>query len=147
MQHPSEGGQVLGLCSGTKEAAVKVAEVWVFSLCSQPVDHEDSAMQAGPKAKSVGELRDRAGVWRGYWGFPNGTLLPAAWPTAMMGAAAQSCLGCHWDIGHLITRTHLNLRAPPLPFCQIIPQTTIRRKRMKAFPRSRRPVMMLCRAR
>lgn len=53
MQHPSEGGQVLGLCSGTKEAAVKVAEVWVFSLCSQPVDHEDGAMQAGPKAKSV----------------------------------------------------------------------------------------------
>lgn len=55
MQQPSEGGQVLGLCSGTKEAAVKVAEVWVFSLCSQPVDHEDSALQAGPKAKSAGE--------------------------------------------------------------------------------------------
>ncbi|XP_054987747.1 phosphofurin acidic cluster sorting protein 2 isoform X3 [Sorex araneus] len=53
MQQPSEGGQVLGLCSGTKEAAVKVAEVWVFSLCSQPVDHEDSALQAGPKAKSA----------------------------------------------------------------------------------------------
>lgn len=89
MQHPSEGGQVLGLCSGTKEAAVKVAEVWVFSLCSQPVDHEDSAMQAGPKAKSAGELRDRAGAWRGYWDCPNGTLLPAVWPTAMMGAAAH----------------------------------------------------------
>ncbi|XP_055969642.1 phosphofurin acidic cluster sorting protein 2 isoform X4 [Sorex fumeus] len=53
MQQPSEGGQVLGLCSGTKEAAVRVAEVWVFSLCSQPVDHEDSALQPGPKAKSA----------------------------------------------------------------------------------------------
>ncbi|KAF3830801.1 hypothetical protein GH733_002039 [Mirounga leonina] len=53
MQHPSEGGQVLSLCSSIKEASVKVAEIWVFSLSSQPIDHEDSAMQAGPKAKSA----------------------------------------------------------------------------------------------
>ncbi|XP_034499220.1 phosphofurin acidic cluster sorting protein 2 isoform X7 [Ailuropoda melanoleuca] len=53
MQHPSEGGQVLSLCSGIKEASVKVAEIWIFSLSSQPIDHEDSAMQAGPKAKSA----------------------------------------------------------------------------------------------
>ena len=38
-------------------AAVKVAEIWIFSLSSQPIDHEDSAMQAGPKAKSTGECR------------------------------------------------------------------------------------------
>uniref|UniRef100_A0A9L0RVI0 Phosphofurin acidic cluster sorting protein 2 n=1 Tax=Equus caballus TaxID=9796 RepID=A0A9L0RVI0_HORSE len=53
MQHPSEGGQVLSLCSNIKETSVKVAEIWIFSLSSQPIDHEDSAMQAGPKAKST----------------------------------------------------------------------------------------------
>ncbi|KAM5177465.1 phosphofurin acidic cluster sorting protein 2 isoform 1-T1 [Callospermophilus lateralis] len=53
MQHPSEGGQVLNLCSNIKEASVKVAEIWIISLSSQPIDHEDSAMQAGPKAKSA----------------------------------------------------------------------------------------------
>ncbi|EQB77581.1 hypothetical protein CB1_000409006 [Camelus ferus] len=56
MQHPSEGGQVLGLCSDIKEASVKVAEIWIFSLSSQPIDHEDSTMQAGPKAKSTGAI-------------------------------------------------------------------------------------------
>ncbi|XP_058423866.1 phosphofurin acidic cluster sorting protein 2 isoform X3 [Diceros bicornis minor] len=53
MQHPSEGGQVLSLCSNIKETPVKVAEIWIFSLSSQPIDHEDGAMQAGPKAKST----------------------------------------------------------------------------------------------
>nr|XP_045009919.1 phosphofurin acidic cluster sorting protein 2 isoform X3 [Jaculus jaculus] len=53
MQHPSEGGQVLSLYSNIKEASVKVAEIWIVSLSSQPIDHEDSAMQAGPKAKST----------------------------------------------------------------------------------------------
>ena len=57
LQQPAEGGQVLSLCSNIKEAAVKVAEIWIFSLSSQPIDHEDSAMQAGPKAKSTGEYR------------------------------------------------------------------------------------------
>jgi hypothetical protein len=55
MQHPSEGSQVLSLCSSIKEASVKVAEIWIVSLSSQPIDHEDSAMQAGAKAKSTGE--------------------------------------------------------------------------------------------
>ncbi|XP_073097831.1 phosphofurin acidic cluster sorting protein 2 isoform X3 [Manis javanica] len=53
MQHPSEGGQVLSLCSSIKEASVRVAEIWIFSLSSQPADHEDSAMQTGPAAKST----------------------------------------------------------------------------------------------
>nr|XP_020015092.1 phosphofurin acidic cluster sorting protein 2 isoform X7 [Castor canadensis]XP_020015093.1 phosphofurin acidic cluster sorting protein 2 isoform X7 [Castor canadensis] len=53
MQHPSEGSQVLSLCSSIKEASVKVAEIWIVSLSSQPIDHEDSAMQAGAKAKST----------------------------------------------------------------------------------------------
>uniref|UniRef100_A0A671DL35 Phosphofurin acidic cluster sorting protein 2 n=1 Tax=Rhinolophus ferrumequinum TaxID=59479 RepID=A0A671DL35_RHIFE len=53
MQRPPEGGQVLSLCSSVKDASAKVAEICIFSLSSQPIDHEDSAMQAGPKAKST----------------------------------------------------------------------------------------------
>uniref|UniRef100_A0A7N9AQC4 Phosphofurin acidic cluster sorting protein 1 n=2 Tax=Mastacembelus armatus TaxID=205130 RepID=A0A7N9AQC4_9TELE len=45
MQHPSEGAQVLGLHSQLKDASVPVAEVRVYSLSSQPIDHE------APKAK------------------------------------------------------------------------------------------------
>lgn len=55
MQHPTEGGQVLSLFSNIKEAAVKVAEIWIFSLSSQPIDHEDSTMQASQKIKSTGK--------------------------------------------------------------------------------------------
>ena len=51
MQHPTEGGQVLPLCSNQKEALGKVAEIWVFSLSSQPINQE------GPKAKMSGEER------------------------------------------------------------------------------------------
>lgn len=50
MQHPSEGGQVLSLCSNVKEASVKVAEIWIFSLSSQPIDHE------GIKSKLSGRM-------------------------------------------------------------------------------------------
>ena len=48
MQHPSEGAQVLGLHSQLKDASVPVAEVRVYSLSSQPIDHE------GPKVKMSG---------------------------------------------------------------------------------------------
>ncbi|XP_043998218.1 phosphofurin acidic cluster sorting protein 2 isoform X6 [Gambusia affinis] len=51
MQHPTEGGQVLPLCSNQKEMLGKVAEIWIFSLSSQPIDHEDSALQGGQKIK------------------------------------------------------------------------------------------------
>ncbi|XP_078262346.1 phosphofurin acidic cluster sorting protein 2 isoform X2 [Rhinoraja longicauda] len=53
MQHPTEGGQVLTLLSNLKQAAIKVAEIWIFALSSQPIDHEDSAMQPGQKIKST----------------------------------------------------------------------------------------------
>nr|XP_021150193.1 phosphofurin acidic cluster sorting protein 2 isoform X3 [Columba livia] len=53
MQHPTEGGQVLSLFSNIKEAAVKVAEIWIFSLSSQPIDHDDSTMQPSQKIKST----------------------------------------------------------------------------------------------
>uniref|UniRef100_A0A8C9VBU4 Phosphofurin acidic cluster sorting protein 2 n=1 Tax=Scleropages formosus TaxID=113540 RepID=A0A8C9VBU4_SCLFO len=45
MQHPTEGGQVLSLCSNQKDMLGKVAEIWIFSLSSQPIDHEDAALQ------------------------------------------------------------------------------------------------------
>lgn len=48
MQHPSEGAQVLGLHSQLKDASLPVAEMRVYSLSSQPIDHE------GPKAKMSG---------------------------------------------------------------------------------------------
>ncbi|XP_072313255.1 phosphofurin acidic cluster sorting protein 2 isoform X3 [Eucyclogobius newberryi] len=51
MQHPTEGGQVLPLCSNQKEMLGKVAEIWIFSLSSQPIDHEDPALHSGQKIK------------------------------------------------------------------------------------------------
>ncbi|KAM5129411.1 phosphofurin acidic cluster sorting protein 2-like [Mantella aurantiaca] len=53
MQHPSEGSQVLSLFSNMKEASAKVAEIWIFSLSSQPIDHEDSAINTSQKIKST----------------------------------------------------------------------------------------------
>ncbi|XP_067392460.1 phosphofurin acidic cluster sorting protein 2 isoform X3 [Emydura macquarii macquarii] len=53
MQHPTEGGQVLSLFSNIKEATAKAAEIWIFSLSSQPIDHEDSTMQPSQKIKST----------------------------------------------------------------------------------------------
>lgn len=55
MQHPTDGGQILGLHSNVKEAPVRVAEISVYSLSSQPIDHEDGGNgQAGRKAKTSG---------------------------------------------------------------------------------------------
>ncbi|XP_014914545.1 phosphofurin acidic cluster sorting protein 2-like isoform X1 [Poecilia latipinna] len=52
MQHPTDGGQILGLHSNVKEAPVRVAEISVYSLSSQPIDHEDSSGQACRKTKT-----------------------------------------------------------------------------------------------
>uniref|UniRef100_A0A8C9YZI1 Phosphofurin acidic cluster sorting protein 2-like n=1 Tax=Sander lucioperca TaxID=283035 RepID=A0A8C9YZI1_SANLU len=46
MQHPTDGGQILGLHSNVKEAPVRVAEISVYSLSSQPIDHEEGSGQA-----------------------------------------------------------------------------------------------------
>uniref|UniRef100_A0AAY4A5A6 Phosphofurin acidic cluster sorting protein 2 n=1 Tax=Denticeps clupeoides TaxID=299321 RepID=A0AAY4A5A6_9TELE len=51
MQHPTEGGQILSLCSNQKELMGKVAEIWIFSLSSQPIDHEDASLPPGAKIK------------------------------------------------------------------------------------------------
>ncbi|XP_069744104.1 phosphofurin acidic cluster sorting protein 2 isoform X1 [Narcine bancroftii] len=51
MQHPMDGGQILGLHSNMKEVSVRVAEISIYSLSSQPIDHEDSSMHPGSKTK------------------------------------------------------------------------------------------------
>lgn len=40
MQHPNEGALVLGLHSNAKDVSVPVAEIKIYSLSSQPIDHE-----------------------------------------------------------------------------------------------------------
>ncbi|XP_072516178.1 phosphofurin acidic cluster sorting protein 2 isoform X2 [Salminus brasiliensis] len=52
MQHPTDGGQILGLHSNVKEAPVRAAELSVYSLSSQPIDPEDGSVQPGAKAKA-----------------------------------------------------------------------------------------------
>jgi len=56
MQHPAEGGQVLALCSNQKELLGKVAEIWIYSLSSQPIDHEEAAI-LGQKIKCSGKKK------------------------------------------------------------------------------------------
>nr|XP_060630274.1 phosphofurin acidic cluster sorting protein 2 isoform X1 [Anolis sagrei ordinatus] len=53
LQHPTEGGQVLSLFSSFKEMTVKIAELWIFSLSSQPIDQEDSAVHLSQKTKTT----------------------------------------------------------------------------------------------
>uniref|UniRef100_A0A8C2I6S4 Phosphofurin acidic cluster sorting protein 2 n=1 Tax=Cyprinus carpio TaxID=7962 RepID=A0A8C2I6S4_CYPCA len=54
LQHPTDGGQILGLHSNMKEALTRVAEISVFSLSSQPIDNEYSSGQPGAKSKASG---------------------------------------------------------------------------------------------
>lgn len=58
MQHPTEGGQVLPLCGNQKDMMGKVAEIWIFSLSSQPIDHEEAALQGGQKIKGSDNYSD-----------------------------------------------------------------------------------------
>uniref|UniRef100_A0ACB8EBG2 Phosphofurin acidic cluster sorting protein 2 n=1 Tax=Sphaerodactylus townsendi TaxID=933632 RepID=A0ACB8EBG2_9SAUR len=58
MQHPTESGQVLSLFSSIKEAITKVAEIWIFSLSSQPIDQEESTVPTSQKAKSSDNYSD-----------------------------------------------------------------------------------------
>ncbi|XP_043941210.1 phosphofurin acidic cluster sorting protein 1-like isoform X2 [Protopterus annectens] len=52
MQHPTEGRQILGLQSNVKEVAVRVADIIVHSLSSQPIESEDVTVPSGPKTKN-----------------------------------------------------------------------------------------------
>ncbi|XP_059527702.1 phosphofurin acidic cluster sorting protein 2-like [Myotis daubentonii] len=53
MQRPPEGGRVLSLSSRIQGSSITVAEIWISSLSSQPIDDEDGSMLASPKAKSM----------------------------------------------------------------------------------------------
>ncbi|XP_060781051.1 phosphofurin acidic cluster sorting protein 2 isoform X2 [Neoarius graeffei] len=55
MQHPADGGQVLSLCSNQKELMGKVAEIWIYSLCSQPVDHEEAGLMKLKRSENYSE--------------------------------------------------------------------------------------------
>ncbi|XP_054026777.1 phosphofurin acidic cluster sorting protein 2-like isoform X2 [Dryobates pubescens] len=52
MQHPTDGGQLLGLHSNMKDVNIRVAEISIYSLSSQPIDHEDGNVPSGPKIKA-----------------------------------------------------------------------------------------------
>ncbi|XP_026053575.1 phosphofurin acidic cluster sorting protein 2 isoform X2 [Carassius auratus] len=52
MQHPTDGGQILGLHSNVKEAPMRAAELSVYSLSSQPIDPEDGSGHPETKAKA-----------------------------------------------------------------------------------------------
>lgn len=56
MQHPTDGGQLLGLHSNMKDVNIRVAEISIYSLSSQPIDHEDGNVPSGPKIKASGVL-------------------------------------------------------------------------------------------
>ncbi|XP_014304857.1 phosphofurin acidic cluster sorting protein 2-like [Myotis lucifugus] len=53
IQRPPEGGRVLSLSSRIQGSSITVAEIWISSLSSQPIDDEDGSMQGSPKAKSM----------------------------------------------------------------------------------------------
>ncbi|KAI4876764.1 hypothetical protein NFI96_017998, partial [Prochilodus magdalenae] len=55
MQHPTDGGQILGLHSNMKDVPARVAEISVFSLSSQPIDHED-----GSQSRNKNKHSDRS---------------------------------------------------------------------------------------
>ncbi|XP_059576365.1 phosphofurin acidic cluster sorting protein 2 isoform X5 [Alligator mississippiensis] len=52
MQHPTDGGQLLSLHSSMKDVSIRVAEISIYSLSSQPIDHEDGNVPSGPKIKA-----------------------------------------------------------------------------------------------
>uniref|UniRef100_A0A4W5QUM3 Si:ch211-126j24.1 n=1 Tax=Hucho hucho TaxID=62062 RepID=A0A4W5QUM3_9TELE len=58
MQHPTDGAQILGLHSNVKDVPVRSAELSVYSLSSQPIDHEDGSGQPGTKAKALDRSPD-----------------------------------------------------------------------------------------
>lgn len=55
MQHPNEGALVLGLHSNVKDVSVPVAEIKIYSLSSQPIDHEGIKSKLSGKMHRVGK--------------------------------------------------------------------------------------------
>lgn len=54
-----------------KDVNIRVAEISIYSLSSQPIDHEDGSVPSGPKIKASGVLvliTDlNTSVWDGTW--------------------------------------------------------------------------------
>nr|XP_042093585.1 phosphofurin acidic cluster sorting protein 1 isoform X3 [Ovis aries] len=53
MQHPNEGALVLGLHSNVKDVSVPVAEIKIYSLSSQPIDHEGIKSKLSDRSPDV----------------------------------------------------------------------------------------------
>ncbi|KAM4041687.1 phosphofurin acidic cluster sorting protein 1-like [Anomaloglossus baeobatrachus] len=53
MQRPTEGMKVLDLHSNQKDPAIRVAEISIFSLSSQPIDHEEVTAETRTKVKGL----------------------------------------------------------------------------------------------
>ncbi|XP_073527748.1 phosphofurin acidic cluster sorting protein 2-like isoform X2 [Phyllobates terribilis] len=53
MQRPTEGMKVLDLHSNHKDPAIRVAEISIFSLSSQPIDHEEVTAETRTKSKGL----------------------------------------------------------------------------------------------
>lgn len=136
MQHPTDGGQLLSLHSNMKDVNIRVAEISIYSLSSQPIDHEDGSVPSGPKIKASGVLVFTCG--------PQGKRLGWGVGNRVHPQASAS------NTEHLRALTDVSLSCGICSVCfQIAPQTSITtlKRRMTASPRSRRPVMMLFRAR
>ncbi|XP_056616522.1 phosphofurin acidic cluster sorting protein 2 [Triplophysa dalaica] len=58
LQHPTDGGQILGLHSNMKDAPARVAEISVFSLSSQAIDHEYSSGRTRAQIKACDRSPD-----------------------------------------------------------------------------------------
>uniref|UniRef100_A0A7N8XA70 Phosphofurin acidic cluster sorting protein 1-like n=1 Tax=Mastacembelus armatus TaxID=205130 RepID=A0A7N8XA70_9TELE len=54
MQHPTDGARILGLHSNLKDASVRMAELSVLSLTSQPVEQDDTSGHHDNKTKASG---------------------------------------------------------------------------------------------
>ncbi|XP_019216086.1 phosphofurin acidic cluster sorting protein 1 isoform X2 [Oreochromis niloticus] len=63
MQHPTDGAHILGLHSNLKDASVRAAELSVHSLCSHPIEIEDTTGHHGNQGKAP----DRSPDVENYW--------------------------------------------------------------------------------
>ncbi|XP_042083743.1 phosphofurin acidic cluster sorting protein 1 isoform X3 [Haplochromis burtoni] len=63
MQRPTDGAHILGLHSNLKDASVRAAELSVHTLCSHPIEIEDTTDHHGNKGKAS----DRSPDVENYW--------------------------------------------------------------------------------
>uniref|UniRef100_A0AAX7TK07 Phosphofurin acidic cluster sorting protein 1 n=1 Tax=Astatotilapia calliptera TaxID=8154 RepID=A0AAX7TK07_ASTCA len=54
MQRPTDGAHILGLHSNLKDASVRAAELSIHTLCSHPIEIEDTTGHHGNKGKASG---------------------------------------------------------------------------------------------